>query len=537
MKKILILILGAVGALMALTMPIVYGQEMTSWEFVELPEVPKSSDGNPQLTFYFDELQYYYNDAWHNYYNHAYLTGQAYLWFDVYDDDYSGKQRVSVNVYMGDFMDDIDTIKDVSIDEYQTFAIRVRKKITSPGGGNNDGEVKEITRFDELPYTLENVDIDVDIIKSGSYYQMTFDFKGGIKYRLTVSELPHHKDEGFKDEARLPNFMKYYTKNGQREIFYWWQNDPSSGDIMLDLENKNIDGFRPFVTYNIDTGKLHGVKKLLIYGKTFLKNDFGYADLLFPFDLDDLLQIRVQYTTVSTQAYVHTSTKNWDLVRINGSTTQFGNYWDFWWRGITGDHASTLQYLKQFVFGKNDIEQIKRVDSEYSSSSAKKDYVKKINDRLIELGEKTVTENQLFKNENSMWRIALQKHHDPFQTKVSITEVNVAEVLYVYKGEYFFVGQDDISSIIKDAETGTDLDDIMNKFNDFIAWFKNNKGTLVIIFYVLIGLTIFGIISPFIPIVGFLLKGGLGVIFFVIRAIFNILFGWMFPKKNRNKFL
>lgn len=411
------------------------------------------------------------------------------------------------------------------------FAFTTSDKITTIQ--NSNVETITINDYKKLPKTIDSIDVDVSVIKQpDGKYKMTFDFKDQ-KWDLIVSELPHSKQEGWEDEKRIPEFMKYYTKDDKRFLFYWYQNDPSDKDIMLDIEGA-INGFRPFILYAIDDNYISGVKKLVIHGTTLIKKDFAYADLLFPFDLDDLLQIRIQYQTKSTQAFFHTSVKNWEVLRINDETMDYGNFWDFFWKNWIGDIGNTLNYADQYLFGKGEKKHIERIDSEYTTSQSRQDYVTKINKKLTESGKPTTSVSKLFDSENSMWRVALQRHHDPFQTKISVTDVNVTEVLYSYKGEYFYVAQEDITSLITDAEIGTDFTDIMKNIQDFYNWLiaLDWNNIIVWVVVVVIGILVIILIGPIFSLIK-LIFTLIGLLFKIPGYIIQLL-KWLFvPKKKK----
>lgn len=400
----------------------------------------------------------------------------------------------------------------------------------------DDGDYVDISSFNHLPYTLDRVDVDVSIQRINQDYVLIFDFLD-VKYRLITSEMPHSNHEGWADENRLPTHIKYYTDNGERFLFYEFQNAPSDEPVFV--ETDIINGFRPFVLWNIDTGELSGTKELLIMGVTTIVNDLAYADLLFPFILDDLLQITVQYQTVSQQFWFHETTRTHEVRRINGETVAYGDIWDFYWRTWIGDWGASQNYIQQFVFGSgNQQEHIRNVDDVYQSQNAKMRFTVKINSQREANGYQPLALDDFFDGTKSMYRVTLNRHRDAFQTKISVNDVNIVSVLYVYQGEYFHVQQDDIISLITDASSGMDLDDLIAALNAFMAWLDNMDwgNIFVIITAIIVGLIVVVLLGPIFSLIK-LIWSGIKTIFKLIftlpRRIFKLMRTLFIPKPKK----
>lgn len=342
-----------------------------------------------------------------------------------------------------------------------------------------------ITSYQQLPRSIEGKDVQVDVFKTGQRYKLVFDFLD-VKYQLEVNELPHHatKVEGFEDENREPRYMKYLTQNNERYLFYDFQNAPSDAPILAEIDAEGaINGFRPFILWNIDTGKLKGTKRFLIHGTTHIKDNYASADLVFPVAIDDLLQITVNYQTIQTSAWIITSTKNHKVTRINGETSSYGTIFDL----MTSDLFNGINYIERYVFNKdNQIEHIKDVSNEYNTTKAKREYMTKINEERNDNDLPSLQTSEIFDGANKVYRVALGLHNNFGQTKLKVKDINVSEVLYTFNGEYFHIHSSDITSLIAGGEAGKDAQDVLKDIKKIIDFVKNNWEVAVIAVVVII---------------------------------------------------
>lgn len=386
-----------------------------------------------------------------------------------------------------------------------------------------------IHRFDRLFTLRSGASIEVTISKVGIQYSLLFDFGNNTRQQLLLNELPHYQLEGFSDMiGRMPRHATWSNTAEGHILWYDFQQDPSDAPIIAELPNvSNIYGFRPFVYLNTSTNEVTGTRRLIIHGVTSIRNDHVFVDFVFPKQLDDLIQISVDYEWRSNQGFISwTSWRQATVTRINGKSsinTSLSNIVNSWY---TFQWART----KRMLMGGASSEHITDVSNRYrGDANARSTYLNNINNRRRELGLTNLTSAELFgtNNQNSVFQVYLDYHQLFAQTALEVRNVSIVEILYQYRGELFHVGGDDIEDIITGDRVGMDGQDLRKWFNSFFNF--NNSTFRTILFIVLI---VVGII--FLPLI-FKVIVGLKYFFLILVLPFKIIFIPLITLSKRKK--
>lgn len=378
-------------------------------------------------------------------------------------------------------------------------------------------DLGELSTFDTLPLTTGGFSSIEDKTKvgqvkfydgeSGKYHiQVTYNNK---KYVVKDVVLP-----GVSELKKAPiNSGIYYTQNGERHLYYEFQNEASSSEISENLiydKEQRIYGFRPFVIWNATTGQYQVTNQLRLYGTIYTDKREAYVDVLFPMHIDDLLSITFNYELQykygifgkgDIKEHITTRTKD-DYVNQKG-------FWSYY-----KDHIFFRDW-KSWVFGLNFFayesitkaqwdETITNISSLASSVQYQNDYVNKLNKVLIANKKPTVTRS-IFASE-TLYRVYLGTFDYGLSTSFEIMDnYSILDVMYELDGEYFHVPMDDIDFDGVGGGSEDDLDNVIGMFDSMIkkimkfmdrattlfGLVENNPGVFIAILLSIIGLVLF----------------------------------------------
>lgn len=360
----------------------------------------------------------------------------------------------------------------------------------------------------------------------------TYILLNGQQYNLGLIDLPGVKE--LNREPLSPGI--YYTVGNKRYIYYEFADNKSSIPIheqaLAFIDDLNqVKGFRPFVELNLTDGDFVFTDKLGLYTAYYDgPNGEAYADVVFPMDIEDVLAIEIEYKY--RWQYLWNFYTDWQTVRqarVKDEVVNVRTAWQSWSSLIftfgpsgTGLYNEVVSWFAPNSYG---ITELTNLDNNYRTK-----YLETINNAQIKRGNSTLTMDQVFMNDSSVYRIYLNTYNDGRYTGYQIhDDIAIIYVTYQYKGEIYHVDYEDI-----DNTTGGGTSDPFKDFENFIAMFTdfmnfmstiNWNNTLVIaiaIVAVIIGLLL---LQPIIAIVTLIFKAiklAFESLFIVIRIIFKI---------------
>lgn len=385
----------------------------------------------------------------------------------------------------------------------------------------NSGEI--LTSFQQLPNITPDVKINFELQKSNDKYIISFNIPGLDANTLIVTELPHVNIKDFKRKDSDIRKMQYWTNEDNERILFYEFNDVNSENI----SDKEFNGFRPFVHYNIDTREVNGTDSLLLFGNTIQQGQAFYTDVLFPFELDDLLEISIRYDYRSRYGALGIGMwwgawNTYTVTRFKGQVESKLKWWEKL-LNATIDPSNITSMDGWIQLGKGDAGKAKHFENinHLATTSYKTDYVKKINEELSTLGESKVT-TSIFGNNNSLYRVYVDSNYRFGETKYQVNNLSVISVKYIFQGEYYAVYEDDITSIITKLNGKSSLDNILDRLDVLIDWFKNNTSGIIIVVIAFVALMLLGPVITVFKLVIDLIKMVVNLIASITKFIFSL---------------
>lgn len=383
---------------------------------------------------------------------HMYTIGIEYIpgsWasLEVYPRDFIIPFSSPINVNIGyahfSHSPGLDGLGNVDIiGNYSIFAM-LEGEIESDDGINVSSD------FNLIPSTLgtlENAKTSTDvgyvyfIYNSDDLFE-TYIILGGVQYNLGLIELP-----GVSELNQMPLSPGiYWTENNKRHIYYEFQ-QPASVKPISEQFNAFLDdptqikGFRPFVTMNLTDSTYTFTDKLELYAGFYGgQNGQAYADVVFPFEIDKLLSIEIdyQYRWQILWGLSYTSWTDVNITRYIDQVVDMRSTWQHVTRLITG---FSVGLMSTAVSGwDSTIEEI-QVNSIYRS-----DYVDNINKVRLSQGKTALTQSQVFPANADIFRVYLDTFSDGRYTGYEINDdIVIVDVMYEVDGTIYHVGYEDI---------------------------------------------------------------------------------------------
>lgn len=380
------------------------------------------------------------------------------------------------------------------------------------------GDVINITDFNDLPVTSGYLKDAKNSTKVGYvnftlHHDNIFDVKIRLNnqvYALGLLELPGVSE---LEKAPLDKGI-YWTENGKKYIYYEFQKpvseQPISEQLNIFLDDiEQVNGFRPFVTMNLTDSTYSFTDKLELYSGFYSgANGEAYADVVIPFDIDSLLSIQLRYD-YRWEILWGLNYTNWETVTITRYIEERNSMrttWQHlsWLFSPLGYYQLVAEEVPSwFAAGKLTLNEVTNIGESYKS-----DYLRLINNVRDKNDKELLTENDIFSDDSSVYRVYLQTYNDGRYTNYQIGgDIIVMDLMYEYQGEVYHVPYEDISNDGSFGGTGSgttggsglggdesNLEDFMNFLNGAKAWISNNWILLAIIPLVIIGLPVLGIL-------------------------------------------
>lgn len=322
-----------------------------------------------------------------------------------------------------------------------------------------------ISDFSDLPVTTGTLTNAGDSSKVGYVYFKytsanlfeTFIIVNGEQFNLGIIDLP-----GVQELNKAPLTGVYWTENGKQYIYYEFQQSASTKPIKDQLnifleDPEQINGFRPFVTMNLTDDTYVFTDKLLLYAGFYSgSNKRAYADVVFPFELDDLLSIEMKYN------YRYEYNYNWPVIggydewqevsitRVIDEVVDMRNTWQrvSSWMSLFGGPVTGVltgnwiwDEVASWVDGSSDY----TLQEIYPTSEYKNEYVNQINRSRTSQGKNTLTTSEIFTEDSDVYRVYLDTYDAIGKTNYQIADdIVVMDVMYKVDGQIYHVAYDDI---------------------------------------------------------------------------------------------
>lgn len=307
-------------------------------------------------------------------------------------------------------------------------------------------------------------------------------------FKMVLSSLP-----GVAELGKQPlSTGVYYTENGKKFIYYEFQRDDEDDNLIAFRQNEGTKKFRPFAEINLTDGTYNFTNNIILYA---VHHDGGqgkaFVDVLFPFDLDSLLSISIQYKSRFEQLWgaFYTPWEETIITRYIEESVDMKTTWqhfsDYLYLGVV---FPTFEVLNGWSFG-DTITEVTNLDQSYKNR-----YVERINAAELLRGNPSLSMSQIFKDELSMYRIYLNTFNEAFTTGYQIhDDITVMEAVYVYNGIVYQIDYPELETISVGGENEDDpVDDLVDKFQQLVTW-VNNNWVLMIIIVVIIIFLVFGL--------------------------------------------
>lgn len=297
--------------------------------------------------------------------------------------------------------------------------------------------------------TLENAKNSTDvgyvyfIYDSDDLFE-TYIILAGEQYNLGLIELP-----GVTELNQMPlNPGIYWTENNKRYIYYEFQQPASVKPIneqlnlfLTDIEQ--INGFRPYVTLNLTDSTYSFVDKLTLYSGFYGgPNGQAYVDVVFPFELDQLLSIEFNYSYrwETLWGLSYTQWQDVNITRYIDEPVMLISTWNL---------ITTIMKNPLIVFNTEAVESW--VDWSINKISVnqtyKADYTTHINRVRHDKGLPQLALEQIFPTDSDVYRVYLDTFYDSRYTGYEVhDDIVILDVMYAVDGEVFHVAYDDIES-------------------------------------------------------------------------------------------
>lgn len=315
-------------------------------------------------------------------------------------------------------------------------------------------EGTDIVDFNTLPSTIGTLSDAVDSSKVGYVYFYhseddlfnTFVLIGGTQFNLGEIQLP-----GVLELNKNPlNPGIYWTENNKRYIYYEFEKPPTEVPLneqynMFIDDPSQISGFRPFVTMNLTDSTYVFTDKLKLYSGYYGgPNSQAYADVVFPFELDQLLSIEMYYHfrwQILWGIGGYTSWEPQTVKRYINEVSDMKTTWDHIKSTLTF-YNLIFEAIPSWLAGPTPTIQSLTVNDAYKIT-----YTNNINEVRASDNLSPLTIEQIFPSGSDVYRIYLNTFSDPRYTWFEIgDDIIVMDVLYQVDGEIFHVPYDDIEN-------------------------------------------------------------------------------------------
>lgn len=315
----------------------------------------------------------------------------------------------------------------------------------------NDEDGQDVSNnFNLLPNTVGTLKDAKDSSKVGYVYFEyaqdnlfdTYVIVAGSQYNLGQLELP-----GVTELNKMPLSPGiYWTENNKRHIYYEFQQPPSEVPLneqvnMFISDPDQITGFRPFVTMNLTDSTYTFTHKLKLYAGYYGgPNAQAFADVVFPFELDDLLSIEFNYSYrwENWWGLSYTPWKETNITRYINEPVLMINTW---------------QAIKTVMNPLSIFDAVENVNSwlDYSinkitpTTQYKADYTTHINRIRTEQGKTQLSQAQIFPTGSDVYRVYLNTFYDNRYTGYEIhDDIIIMDVMYQVDGQIYHVSYEDI---------------------------------------------------------------------------------------------
>lgn len=322
----------------------------------------------------------------------------------------------------------------------------------------------------------------------------------------------------------------YYSENGIQYLYYEFidasSNIPINEQALSFIDDiDNVKGFRPFVSMNLTEETYVFTDKLKLYAAyQDGVNGRAFVDVLFPMQLDDLLAIEMEYQfrwqVLFGLSYTPWETKK--VARVKDEVVDMASTWQHVTNWLTLNPVTAIYDVVSTVSGwtsGNTIAPVLDLNQAYKNR-----YLETINNAQTSRGNETVTMNQLFTNDVSMYRVYLDTLSDIRYTGYQIHEdIAIMYVTYQYKGEIYHVDYEAIDAVTGGGSSDVfkDLEKILLMFNDFQAFINSIDWNNA--FYIGIAVVVVFIILMLLNPVILLVKLIFSTIKLVYKSVFNLI--------------
>lgn len=323
---------------------------------------------------------------------------------------------------------------------------------------------EQITNFADLPDTDGAYTLVEFTPNNNGTFRALFHGIDGVMYLVPSMELP--------EEAGSPERAIYYTEDGNHLLwFIISDNFVIGGESIMS---------KPWLVWSLDTGQFTITKNYTIHGKAygegnlFSRYNMLYVDVIFPFDIDELLTITFNYTY--RYHYLFGDPGAWQTV--NNQTYINGEYSAVkppWWNPF-----ARLYFNKSKLLDYNQIEEFTdEIDADYKS-----DFVA----YMQKNGTGTYTVNSIFMEGYQGYRIFLGQFDKFGSNGIEVKDiilVNFRAEIPGYKlPVIIFPGIDQVD-IIDSGEPNVpnitpDFDVLTAFFSQAAKWLLQNPAVLVL---------------------------------------------------------
>jgi len=396
-----------------------------------------------------------------------------------------------------------------------TFTITVMIVILSPTLQANNVTYSYITDLNQLPAVNGDLTEATNRNKTGKVtfgekyngYTIVIEHPNGATYILASSnkipielQLPGVNAD---NKLILESGVLFKGENGEQLIYYELQRAASSRPIDTNIfndEDIEINGFRPYVIWNFTTGVYDLTDKLTAYAVHYAGTDRrAFVDILFNIDMDQLLMIELKWQyRYKNVLGGYTGWRTDQTKRYADEDVNATNFWHEYKKLLK------LDYLFKFKSSVNMERFSQQTIQELNpTTNYKYNYTSKLNDYLNRINKPTVSPNDIFISNSSMWRVYLNTYSAGLYTGYEISDdIVLLDLMYIYKGEYFHPQIEDVEWIAvggssSEADDAGILPKISNWFEDFFEWLKDKFGTFATIISIGLGIIVVAAIFRF----------------------------------------